>query len=1151
MRDPHAWRASLVAQLRRMQPDGAAGRGAGFLLDVELGLHLLQRLAPDQPALSLWPLLTGYPFHPRGREGWREDERHRIGAARQLLLHFKNRHEWGRALEEYAGLPDHVRGFDLDAADGRAVRREPALLAGRWEVYEAALGSPAPYRKDRVRPAGPGTYLVHARRRPVGITIPADLPLPPIPAAHPLGPTPRRPVRAPWSELLATAKWMDDTEACAGSPAPSVTWWQRLQGVRLELLDENRSGFAEADTLEIAGCLHVVGMVGAGKSTLMDVLAVWAARNGLRTTLVVGDVVGALRRVALFRRLGLAAAPVLGSANRARHMERLHRMHAQRGVSALAQHDPSFEFLSTACALDGLRTANTPLALDEAPCRALVPLAEEEDSLGAPEAAEVTNTPPGRRAAGVPAETPARHPAVDAEEDVDGATGAAPLGCPLWGGCQRHRAARELVDALIWVATPASLVYTRVPQEINQERLRYAELVYRRSDLVVFDEADQVQTQLDAMFSPGQTLVGRAPDSWLDNVLQWKDQELTRGGRGQLAERGVGTWNVAGDAARTATNRLYTLLRQVPALKQWVERDYFTEWTLTERLARAWSGVTVGEASDHPVYQRLRRAFDAYLADPLGDRGEAAQDPVAAELAALTQEALPSANEATIRRRIRSWLVAQNDLALDDKTLEQAVVQLEFTMLLAVLSDRLDALIRSWKQVEAPLNLEGSSPLLFHRPPEDYMPVIPESPMGNVLGYQYHESPDDPDHMGELRFFRCAGVGRWLLLHFHELFAADGNTGPSVLLLSGTSWAGTSPRYHVQVPVRGVLRAPEEEVAAVARSTFAFTPLFNADQQPLRVSGRRAGDRAAALQEMLVQLARAGRLPGAPSRLELERARLPEGRRRILLLVGSYQEARDAAAALVRLREDWRGQVRYLVADDDEFETGWGDAAPPVLRRGEVDRLADTGAWLLIAPLLAVERGHNILNDVGVAAIGAAYFLVRPHPRPDDISHAIQAMNHWAVERVRTGDLVSLAGAGADTLDALGRRFRSAAYVRWRHLLHLPLVFSTLPAAERDALTWSQLVSIWQVIGRLVRGGCDARVYFCDAAFARRTSTGEDEGDTPATSLLVSMRRVLQPFFEAEARHMPPDTVQLVQILYGPFYDALTRMQGVADAEPL
>ncbi len=1110
MRDRAAWQQQLLRTLKKVWPTGLDVDAERFVA-VELGLALLEQVAPEEPAAAAWALLTGYPHGPTRRADWSADERRAAAVARHLLLPLKNRHDWIGALEGYGGVPADLRGFQVErGGDVPAVRKTVAILSNRWSAYADALGIAPGFQKDSLTVAAVGDYVFETRTGRKSVSIPSDLPLPPAPPTHDLtGKRCRPPLQVEWPALLETARWMD-AEAERRRQTPS-RWHARLARVRLDVLTGEPPAFMRADALTVDGLLHLVGMVSSGKSTLMDVLAVHAARNGFRAALVVGDVVGAIRRVNQFRGLGVAAAPVVGGSNRKRHIERLHRLLLADGApTPLAHHDPGFDFLNTACVLDGLRSTARPLPLDDAPCQKLVPVAaaDQEDTDDDDEAPRANGTGSRKR-----------------------------FGCPFYGGCQRHLGARELVEAQIWVATPASLVYSRVPSEINRERIRYLELVERTSDLVIVDEVDQVQVQLDAIFSPGQTLVGRQGNSWLDEVLALKDQALARGGRRQFAETSVAAWNTVADAARNAANRLYALVRQAPRVQRWIEQNYFTAWTLSDELLREWTGVERGaDARENAAFQRLRRSFNAYLEDPLGDRGEGEDHP----LAALSRAALPSANASTLRRALRAWLDDQTDVAVPTERLDEAVQKLEFVLLLAVLAERLNLLIRRWKLVETPLDLEGSSPMLFHRPPEDYAPVLPESPMGNVLGFQYRSDPDDPDQMGELRFFRCAGVGRWLLLNLHQLFAADGIAGPNVLLLSGTSWAGTSPSYHVQTPVGGVLRAPDEEVEAIARSSFAFTPLLDNDQQPLQVSGQRADRRINALSAMLVQLARRGRIPGAPSRLELERDRLPEGRQRILLLVGSYVEARQAYAALVQIREDWRGHVRHLVADDDEFDSGWdGEAA--TLRRGEVDKLADTEAWLLIAPLQAIERGHNILNEEGQAALGAAYFLVRPHPRPDDIGTAIHAINHWAVERCSH----LLVGGSDVPLDKRARAFHAEAYVQWRRFLRLPMVYSTLPARERDALTWSQMVSIWQVIGRLVRGGCEARVYFCDAAFARQSALTQ-EGDTGSTSLLVNMRRVLRPYFEGE-NDVPCTDRELVRVLYGPFFDALARIQGVAE----
>jgi hypothetical protein len=305
---------------------------------------------------------------------------------------------------------------------------------------------------------------------------------------------------------------------------------------------------------------------------------------------------------------------------------------------------------------------------------------------------------------------------------------------------------------------------------------------------------------------------------------------------------------------------------------------------------------------------------------------------------------------------------------------------------------------------------------------------------------------------------------------------------------------------------------------------------------------------------MVLALTQAGAIPGSSSRLEQERLALErrgDDRARVLLVVHSYDEAKLVYDVFQRLGGPWRDAARYLVRDEDEGEAAW--ARDGVLRRGDVASFAQTDAWVLIAPLQAIERGHNILNEQDKAALGAAYFLVRPYPRPDDLSFAIHAINRWAMDPrpatyidPRTGQRVALPDwtEPALQLDERGRRFRRSAHARWRSLLRQDLRWRGLKDDVRAALSWNELVSIWQVIGRLVRGGCDPNVYFCDAAFAPESSDGRT--DTEQTSFLVSFHSVLAPYFDPASKGIGPGERELVSVLYGPLYAALKTLSGVA-----
>lgn len=1230
MRDTESWYRPLVSGISGFWPPEHAGTKPSLLFQVELGLRLLERLDPERPADGVWVLLGGYPFARAAGLASAEDGERLLVSARHLLWTLRRRRMWLQYLEAYQDLPERLRGYRLPSVDNPARFVEPTVVADRFTTYDAALEGTPDFARRELPLAGPGSNRFIERRRITSVTLP-DSPRPAPAPGHDLTGTASRegrPLHVPLAELAETARWMDDTERRLDAEQRlgrrPGNWERRLGDLELDTRTADGLGFARAEALELNGLLHLVGMVGAGKSTLMSLIAVWAARRGLRTTLVVGDVAEQLTLTALFRGLDLSVAPVLGTTTRETHVQRLHRRLAARTPGSLLTHDdPGFDDLSTVCVVDALRgtEAGEPLRYADAPCTGLHPARK------APE-------PPAGRVS-LPDPYPARV-SVPGEDRPDNLGRA--HGCPIWSACPRHSAARELVDALIWVANPASLVQSPVPNHLNEERLRYLELACLRSDIVIVDEADRVQMQLDTMFAPSATLVTRGPESWLDRLHTHKIDELARQGRLPLSERDVERWAVSLNVVSVATDRLYAMLMSDEDLRTWADIEYFSAWTLQEKLIAGWypapdetftgaSGFADGVPDETVLYedeeqlaqtgaasrpssqeafpwadrrQEVTSVLDAFRDDPLGDRGPYGTDTD--RLVQATHDLLHTLNEKGTRQRVRAVLdlLLQGSPLLDGSPpaptrrhtgepepadvpgsvpwYDRTTKRLEFTLLLSALHQRLDRLTFLWPQVEAALNLDSTDNELSRRPPLDYAPIVPEAPMGNVIGFQYlpeeHERDVEGRRSGTLRFFRCAGVGRELLLSLPGLGAdpSAGRPGPHVLLMSGTSWAGTSTRAHVLAPVKAVLKPDARALGAIRSTVFRTHFLYDDDNTPLSLSGQEQSVRPAVLRRMIACLGRPAR-GGAPSPLEQELAQIgDDGRRRALLLVGSYREANAAADALQEM-ERWHGRVRVLAADDADLEQavrGGGLGADgrthaAAVRRGDLASFAeDPDAELLVAPLMAIERGHNILNARRTAAFGTVLFLARPHPRPDDLSLAVFAVNDWAARFVRDhpaleGTTFSELVAKAGGLDAAGLAFRHEARGEWRRLLSRRYVYSRLSTAEKRSFAWDQLVTIWQVIGRLVRGGVPARVVFVDARFAPRYAAATAPGvgtaqparpGGPDDGLLAGLRAVLSPYFAPDtdpAFFADPADPALVRMLYQPLYDAL---RGMATGAP-
>ncbi len=1162
MRDTTRWYQAIEGELRRYWPSGnrhVEGREIIFvslrdLCDVELALVAHQRLMPNAPITGLWALLTGSPLPFAERKGWSDREMCMIAVLRHYLAHLKNPYRWKQQLQRYRAVAARLRLFDVSDDLERCEMRELSICVERLACYGDTLERPPRYLTMPSPSASSGEYTYSDGNRTRTLILSDTLLRPTRPQGHSLAGTPARtPIRVTHAELLSTAAEMDRIWRERGYSSPP-NWETRFRRIRPEVWAA-AGAYEETETITLDGLRHIVGMVSSGKSTFMEVLAYWAAGRDLRITIIISNVIGVLDLAERLARLDVSVAPVLGASRRERHINSLHRVLAQRTpagpLSIGAHRHVGWQWLGSVCLLDALRARElrNPFAVGQEPCTRLRPLLEQNNG-----------------------------------SIVEGAESC----CPFYGVCPRHQDERDLVGARVWVATMAGLIYGGVPRALNAERARLFELMAKRSDLIIVDEADLVQTQLDTAFSPSQVLTGPA-DAFLDMLTPHVNRELQQQRRRQLRDPEGAMWVQTLRRVESASDRVYELLQQEAALSdEWVHYQYFTDKILLDQIAQELSGRPVTrrgkrrrqQSADSmtdrqkSVYQTVQRQFNAFLDGLYGRRSR-----IPRELDRLAQDAVSGA--AAIRPQLRAWLdqLAPEPLC-SEQELEQCVVRLEFALIVAVLANRLNNLVQYWRQVENLFSLDGRNSALVHRPPADYTPLIPEAPMGNVLGFQYTRPAK---HIpGDLSFFRCAGIGRWLLLHLDELFAFDHVAGPHVLLLSGTSWAGTSPHYDIQRPVAMVLDMPPFERQAIEESTLEFlTFRYPADTQrsqlrgrPITVSGLPPGERRQNALEALVRLlSERAESPfdasPLPSRLERERDQLEPDRRRILLLVGSYAEANFVVQALLSFRKDWIGQVKLLVSDDESFESSWVDPAH-TQRRGDVDHFADDpDAWVLVAPLKALERGHNILNADGVAAFGAAYFLVRPHPRPQDIDYAIHAINRWAIANyARASDFAD--GRAAREF-ATGRRatpeataadmgiaFRRMAQRQWYRLMSLHLSYSTIGPHDREALIWSQLVSIWQVIGRLVRGGRKARVYFIDAAFAPRTAHASDERD-PAdkitTSLLLGMRAVLRPYCDPvcaamERVDMPPGlpspteeiTPQmraLVQKLYGPFYTAL------------
>ena len=111
MYDRSAWYGPLVEQIKAQDADGTLKGKYVLLLQVELGLWLLERLELRDEAITvLWVLLSGLPIPDTRLSTLDKQQRHAIANVR-ILLPFSGRFNWENALRTYATIEEKWRCY--------------------------------------------------------------------------------------------------------------------------------------------------------------------------------------------------------------------------------------------------------------------------------------------------------------------------------------------------------------------------------------------------------------------------------------------------------------------------------------------------------------------------------------------------------------------------------------------------------------------------------------------------------------------------------------------------------------------------------------------------------------------------------------------------------------------------------------------------------------------------------------------------------------------------------------------------------------------------------------------------------------------------------------------------------------------------------
>ena len=803
------------------------------------------------------------------------------------------------------------------------------------------------------------------------------------------------------------------------------------QSWRLPVIGALLAGFRDSADLPVNELVAYAGQLrlanaptGVGKTVFDRLLAIYLARAGIRSCIVVTNINDALNTEADIRAdLGKLYQRTAARVPSCETLLSAHRLHDKALTAADLGDWDRVDKLGYGCALRA-QVVDGPLPEPgKEPCTGLRPAAGGSDD---------------NRGNG------ARH------------------ACPWRGGCGRHRLAHRAVQADIIVTYHHMLASGHVPipvvvDDVEVESLSVLELVMRACPVILIDEIDQFQSTLVEAGS--------------------KEVRLAAKGREQ-ADLALAQIETQRDLLPPGSDR-----RVVPPLRraQFLSEQFLNyvlegEIWLEDERDRPASGWHLPGTLDSPVARALFRVPDE-TEIPAGvyktynalfpDREEPVPVDLPDDLRAVAELIRDSVSNDSggdeirdIKHRMHEILTAR----VPDSGGRNDIVN--GLLVRAWLGSLRQALTRLTYAVTSPdVQLPGARQLAEKLGVFVQHSAIPYGPLGYLLfGFRVTRS-DTPRLQGELSVQAIGGDPHTTTAQLAGVVALAACGFERIVIgLSATAFFPGAAREHIHVPVTWAMT----DTAPGGVKANAGTIL--AGMQPIRIAGLSDGP---AKDDVLIELGKRLWSDRLGPYLETALTDQRHDRARALIVGNSYRQAGLLGRGIAAMTDPRRLAIAVSSNNGPVYL-----ALPPGAESLTADQFESFGhgpvGRVLIAPLSRVARGLNILvPGQQISAIASIWVCVRPVAQVHEPAELFASVNSAAIGK---------GSASADPAAVLAQQ-RTAAHNRLYWILSCDRRFSLLPRKLKSEVVAGMLVDLIQLAGRARRGGTPVDLFLVDGAF--------------------------------------------------------------------
>lgn len=493
----------------------------------------------------------------------------------------------------------------------------------------------------------------------------------------------------------------------------------------------------DENEIETKGLVHVVGALGAGKSTFKySYIYNEVKNNNLKIGVIEDTVSNVIATVKTLRDLGINAVPIIGISNEFNHLKNYYNSIENKEN---IEDDEILKYLSGSCIAKAL--ANDIEETLEKPCNKLR----------------------------------------EGKEKVI---------CPYYNSCGSMYRFRQLEGADVWVTTPHNIVKGILPKFIDRYQRSIYELFYDNLDLIIVDEADGVQSILDSQLMPSSHL-NYGSESILNKLLNFKSEINSK----NINMNKIDAYNLITNigilevlltkitriclklnkAQRYLANKMITPTELFKEIKFILEKEECNK-EFTDFLEEYVRFTDTYEIKDGEINHQLAEKFNKI--DLMQEDGKYPEDKFYNDVNSILEKfnvKLP------LNKRGKNI-----DRQLFVEKIEILILLVQLDYLIKLIAFQYSNFQQ--KDYSEMKHLDG-----IEMPPDRLIKWVKEPCIGTIYGYKFIFKEGF-----QIDMMRYAGVGRSLLENWATLKEDINIEGPGVICLSGTSYSPGSAHYNLK-----------------------------------------------------------------------------------------------------------------------------------------------------------------------------------------------------------------------------------------------------------------------------------------------------------------------------------------------------------------